>query len=323
MNLLRQAVGAPRLNYIGLSYGTGLGAIYANLFPATTGRMVFDGNLNPVAWTSGGPLPGGMRQGQDLAIAATLRSFLDLCGKASPTACAFSAGTPAATRAKFATLLDRLLRHPVTIGNPPQAFTYADTLTSIPLGAESQWQQGAALLQQLWAASAAGSAASKHGSAATWAGAVYTGQEQLYAVTCPDESNPHGVSDYVAAARLAEARAGGYGLFDVWNEEPCADWPGTSVQDRYTGPWNRPTASTILLIGNTGDPATPYQSSVAMSRDLARARLLTVREFGHTEFFNPDTCATNDEVSYMTTGALPPVGTVCPPDGTPFPAPSS
>lgn len=326
MNLLRQAVGAPRLNYIGLSYGTGLGAIYANLFPATTGRMVFDGNLNPVPWTSGGPLPGGMRQGQDLAIAATLRSFLDLCGKASPAACAFSAGTPAATRAKFATLSDRLLRHPVTIGSPPQAFTYADLLTSVPLGTQSQWQQGAALLQQLWAASADGTASSAapgHGSAATTADPVYTGQEQQYAVLCPDESDPHGVSDYVAAARLAQARAGGYGLLDVWNEEPCASWPGPSARDQYTGPWNRSTASTILVIGNTGDPATSYQSSVAMSRDLSRARLLTVREFGHTEFFNPDTCATSDEVSYLTTGALPPAGTVCPPDATPFPAPSS
>jgi hypothetical protein len=199
-------------------------------------------------------------------------------------------------------------------------------LTSIPLGTQGQWQQGAALLQQLWAASAVGpasGAAPGHGRVATTASPVYTGPEQQYAVLCPDEADPHGASDYAAAARLAQARAGGYGLLDAWNEEPCADWPGTSAQDRYTGPWNRPTASTILVIGNTGDPATSYQSSVAMSRDLAHARLLTVREFGHTEFFNPDTCATSNEVSYMTTGALPPVGTVCPPDGTPFPAPPS
>jgi pimeloyl-ACP methyl ester carboxylesterase len=57
MNLIRQAGGARRLNYLGLSYGTGLGAVYANLFPATVGHMVLDGNLNPVAWTRGGDLP--------------------------------------------------------------------------------------------------------------------------------------------------------------------------------------------------------------------------------------------------------------------------
>jgi TAP-like protein len=75
------------------------------------------------------------------------------------------------------------------------------------------------------------------------------------------------------------------------------------------------------VIGNTGDPATPYQGAVAMSRDLARARLLTVDGFGHTEFANPGTCAVNDEISYLTTGALPPAGTVCPQNGTPFPSP--
>jgi hypothetical protein len=164
---------------------------------------------------------------------------------------------------------------------------------------------------------------SAYRSAAAASGTVYTGLEQSYAVLCPDGADPHGVSDYPAAARLADARAGGFGLFVVWAEEACAAWPGTAVQDQYAGPWNRPTASTILVIGITGDPATPYQGSVAMSRDLARARLLTVDGFGHTEFFNPSTCATSDEISYLTTGTLPPAGTVCPQDGTPFAAPSS
>ena len=82
---------------------------------------------------------------------------------------------------------------------------------------------------------------------------------------------------------------------------------------------HHPTASPILVAGNTGDPVTPYRASVAMSRDLARARLLTVSGFGHTENLNPDTCATNYEISYLQTGALPPAGTVCQPDTPPFP----
>ena len=131
MNLLRQAVGAPVLNYLGVSYGTGLGATYANLFPATTGHMVLDANLNPVAWTHpDGVLPTFLRQGSDQASAAVMRDFLDLCGQTTTSACAFSAGTPAATRAKWATLLRRLRRHPVTIGTPPQTYTYADAVAS-------------------------------------------------------------------------------------------------------------------------------------------------------------------------------------------------
>jgi len=73
------------------------------------------------------------------------------------------------------------------------------------------------------------------------------------------------------------------------------------------------------VIGNTGDPNTPYQDSVAMARDLARARLLTVNGYGHTEFLNPSTCDTGYETSYLTTGALPPAGTICQQNATPFP----
>ena len=58
-----------------------------------------------------------------------------------------------------------------------------------------------------------------------------------------------------------------------------------------------------------------------MSHDLARARLLTVQGYGHTEANNPSTCALNYELSYLQTGALPPAGTVCPQDAAPFPAP--
>ncbi|MGH3284875.1 MAG: alpha/beta fold hydrolase, partial [Streptosporangiaceae bacterium] len=57
MNLLREAVADPVLNYYGESYGTLLGATYANLFPEATGRMILDGNINPVTWSATGSLP--------------------------------------------------------------------------------------------------------------------------------------------------------------------------------------------------------------------------------------------------------------------------
>jgi len=57
-----------------------------------------------------------------------------------------------------------------------------------------------------------------------------------------------------------------------------------------------------------------------MARDLGRARLLTVNGFGHTEFFNPSTCASSYEFRYLLTGQLPPAGTVCPQTVTPFPS---
>jgi len=331
MNLLREAIGSPVLNYVGASYGTGLAATYANLFPATTGRMVLDANLNPVAWTHrDGAAPTFLRQGSDQASAAVMRAFLDLCGKTTTSSCAFSAGTPAATRAKWATLLRRLRRHPVTIGTPPQTYTYAIAVQSVPLATVSLWPSGASLLQQLWVASTAGrpstpaspatrAQASSPATAATGPPAVYTGFEQTLAVLCSDSPNPRDPAAYPAAARRAYTRSGAFGPAKTWITEACADWPAAAAQDRYSGPWNRPTASTILLLGNTGDPILPYHDSVAMSRDLARARLLTVDEYGHTETANPDTCATDYEIRYLLTGALPPPRTVCKQHAAPFP----
>jgi len=327
MDLLRRAVGDPVLNYLGLSYATGLGATYAALFPGTAGHIVLDGNLDPVAWTRDDDgLPTWLRTGQDEAAAAVLRDFLNLCGQASTAACAFTAGSPAATRAKFATLLHRLHQHPVTLDASGLTYTDAVAANSVPLSSVSQWQSGASLLQQLWDASPAASrthtpAGTRRTGAA--AGTAYAGPEQLIATQCADSPNPRDLGAYPAAARLAEDRSGLLGPPLAWSTEQCATWPRTAGEDRYAGPWNRPAASTILVIGNTRDPVTPYQSSVAMSRDLFRARLLTVRGYGHTEFLNPSSCATGYEVSYLLTGSLPPAGTVCPQDAIPFPPPAA
>jgi pimeloyl-ACP methyl ester carboxylesterase len=342
MDLLRQAVHAPALNYLGLSYGSGLGATYANLFPARVGRMILDGNVNPVSWTHpDGIQPVFVRLGSGRAAAASMTAFLNLCGATTTANCAFSAGSPAATRARWQVLLRRVRRHPVSIGSPPQRYTYADVIASVPLGQVSAWPAGAALLQQLWtasapaSASAAGTPAASTGAsrpaagrsttaaaaltgAAAAAAPLYTGLEQNLAVLCSDTANPRDPRAYQLAARLAYPTSGGFGAEQAWATEPCADWPDGGATDRYTGPWNRPTANTLLLLGNTGDPALPYRDSVAMEHDLARARLLTVAGYGHTEANNPSSCALGYEISYLETGALPPPGTVCREDTVPF-----
>jgi pimeloyl-ACP methyl ester carboxylesterase len=320
MNLLREAIGDRVLNYYGQSYGTLLGAIYANLFPASTGRMILDGNVNPVAWSTGDShKPALVRLNSPQASEATMTAFLHLCGKASARACAFSAGTPAATTAKWNKLLRLVRKHPVSLSGQQGTYTYADTVSSVDLGSVSQWQSSASLLQQLWTAATG----SKPGQRTTPRPAraegpsgpgYYTGAEQQLAIMCADSPNPRAPAAYAAAAAL-----GTFAPEYAWNTLGCADWPAAAAEDRYTGPWNRPTASTILLLANTGDPVTAYQDSVAMSHDLARARLLTVDGYGHTTGNNPSTCAINYAVAYTLTGALPAPGTVCHQNGTPFP----
>jgi hypothetical protein len=230
--------------------------------------MILDGNLNPVAWSSGSSrVPALVRMDSSPASAATMRAFLDLCGRASTAACAFSAGTPAATTAKWDTLLRRLRRHPVTLGSPPQTFTYADTVVSVNLGKVAQWQGDAGQLQQLWIASTGGHPAPPAASSATAPSgpaptgpSYYTGEEQTLAIFCADSPNPRNPAAYAAAAA-----SGTFAPIYAWNTEGCADWPAGAAQDRYTGPWNRPTASTILLLANTGDPITAPAPSTTWS----------------------------------------------------------
>jgi pimeloyl-ACP methyl ester carboxylesterase len=344
LELLRQAVGAPQLNYRGVSYGTLLGATYANLFPNKVRAMVLDGNVDPVAWTNGGRkhtfLSTSLRLGSDKASAKTLNAFLTLCGQASTEQCAFSAGSAAATRAKWATLLHRLRQQPVTIDG--QTITYAALVSAmggVLYTSQAEpgfpadfpgWTAFATVLQTLWTSSAPVSAPEAAASSILSAGPgsggpsaaagpeqTYPGPEQALAVQCSDSPNPHHPGVFWALDALSFARAGVIGPYWSWGDEPCASWPARAAA-RYVGPWNRPTANPVLVIGNTFDPATPYQGAVAMADELARARLLTVDGYGHTVLLNPSACASTYESNYFVDGTLPPPGTVCQQDQQPF-----
>jgi pimeloyl-ACP methyl ester carboxylesterase len=347
LDLLRQAVGDPQLTYRGVSYGTFLGATYANLFPDTVRAMVLDGNVDPVAWTNGGEdrtfLSTSLRLGGDKASAQVLDAFLDLCGQASSDQCAFSAGSAEATREKWRTLLQRLREQPVTVVTPtgPQTYTYAALVSTIggsngilfvPF-VEHTWTRAAELLQTLWtsrdpnaplpAPNAAAAARRITGlrsasrSPSAGAEARYAGPEQGSAVQCAESPNPRHPGVFRALAALAYARAGDVGPAWSWGDEPCASWPATAAA-RYAGPWDQPTSNPILVIGNTFDPSTPYEGAVAMANALARARLLTVDGYGHTVLLNPSTCASQYESDYLVDGTLPPPGTVCPQNQQPF-----
>jgi pimeloyl-ACP methyl ester carboxylesterase len=341
LDLLRQAVGDPQLTYYGVSYGTFLGATYANLFPDRVRALVLDGDVDPVAWTNGGEdrtfLSTFLRLGADQGSAQALDAFLDLCGQASTAQCAFSAGSAEATRAKWMTLLQRLREQPVTVDTPtgPQTFTYAGLVAATigPLYFYQRWTSHAELLQTLWtsrdpssplpAPNAAVSSSLTTGLRSAGRGpsagaeARYRGPEQQYAIICAESPNPRHPGVFRALAALAYARAGDVGLYWAWLVELCASWPATAAE-RYIGPWDRPTAHPILVIGNTVDPATPYAGAVAMAGYLARARLLTVDGYGHTALYNPSTCASQHVSDYLVDGTLPPEGTVCPQDQPPF-----
>ncbi|MGA5817615.1 alpha/beta hydrolase [Kitasatospora sp. NPDC094028] len=325
LDLLRQAVGDRALSYLGTSYGSYLGATYANLFPRRVRAMVLDSGIDPVAWSTG-RTPGDrdlapfLRTGSDRAAARTLDAFLDRCGEAGPAACAFAAdgareSRGPATRAKFTRLLDRLRHGPVTLDGATvdraAALTAAQLLlyavAPVPGLPDTGWPGLGGYLQRLWTAPDAPAPAPTGGDPR---------QAQTLGVLCADTDNPPAGADWSALADLAEARSGATGPYWVWQNQRCATWPASP--DRYTGPWDRPTSAPILVVALTGDPAWPYEGSRALADTLARGRLLTVEGYGHTVLGNPNACAAGYEERYLLSGRLPERGAVCAAQGQPF-----
>jgi pimeloyl-ACP methyl ester carboxylesterase len=278
LDLLRQAVGDPQLNYQGNSYGTFLGAVYANLFPDKVRAMVLFGNIDPVGWTDGGEddafLSNFLRRGVDKASAQVLDAFLTLCGQASTAQCAFSAGNAAATQAKWTTLLQRVRKQPVTMGTPPRTLTYAalvSTMIENVLYNAGSWPQAAELLQTLWTSrEPSGPLPAPHAAVSSPAQEVEN-RVQAFAVQCAESPNPRHPGVFRALAAQAYARAGDVGRYWAWIDEPCARWPATAAA-RYAGPWDRPTANPVLVINNTHDPATPGSAAAPAPDDAAGPR---------------------------------------------------
>lgn len=325
MDLLRRAVGDPTMNYLGVSYGTYLGAVYVNLFPDKVRAAVLDGNVDPIAYTTDHqnnmPLTAEQRQGSDKGTGEILNIFLKLCGETSMDNCAFSAGSAAATEAKFNRLLQQLRSQPVILDG--YRFTYAMLLSGLngdlfvmrPLANFRGWSHIGEVLEKILVAPP--STPDNPGKQL-----VELPDQGGLSVECAESPNPRHPTLYPQLAAFSFDRAGDIGPALVWADQPCATWQGKAA-DHYTGPWNRPTANPILVIGNTVDPSTPYENSVTMAHALADARLLTVDGYGHTALLNPSQCANDYIAAYFTTGVLPPDNTVCQQDQPPFPSGST
>jgi pimeloyl-ACP methyl ester carboxylesterase len=313
LDQLRQAVGDQQLSYLGISYGTLLGATYANLFPDKVRAMVLDGNIDPKGWVNSGskrkPRFGQfLRNDVDLGAAATLDQFLTLCGSTTADRCAFSAGTPDATHTKFNELLRRLQEH------PQGTWTYRKTVGTVLENlytVHPQWSTLATKLQDLWEHRTPQEPPPPPGPV------PYPGTEQTYAVRCSESPNPRDPRTYHAQEKFSYARAGDIGRVVAWAAEPCATWPATA-DNPYTGPWNRTTAHPILVVNTTYDPATPYQGAQAMTQQLFDARLLTLEGYGHTALVNASSCVKEYESRYLIDGILPPAGATCQQDTPPF-----
>ncbi|SFB27133.1 alpha/beta hydrolase fold [Amycolatopsis marina] len=332
MDLLRQAVGEEMTSYYGISYGSHLGSVYANLFPDKVGSLVIDAVLDPVEWTTGHhPAqrfePFSYRLGSHLGSEHALKSFFEACS--GDERCAFD--EPGVDLAdKYDRILDRLRQAPVSIpssGGEQVEITYQDVVRST-LGSLYSADASTSLAEFLQALSDAIDPAARLTAADAvqvpepvqgpgYQQARYSGPEQGMAVFCADSSNPGNPHSWSGYARKADRGARGFGSNWTWLSLACATWPGHD-RDHYAGPWDRETANPVLVVGNgKGDPATPYEDAQSTAKLLGNARLLTLDTFGHGALGNSK-CIAESLNTYFIEGTLPAEGTVCQPDRGPF-----
>jgi pimeloyl-ACP methyl ester carboxylesterase len=325
LDRMRQAVGDSRLNYLGFSYGTLLGATYANLYPQRVRAMVLDGNVDPALRTSNGLEYLRQRAaGQE----DVLDAFLALCARSGP-ACAFSGGDPAA---RFAEIRERLRQGPIELPDYQLTVTLSlfTDLVSSSLYSADEYPALATDLQILYTAIHPGTAAAPRlagrwtvpaaagrGLRDAWPDTPYSGNDSGIGVNCSDEPFPRVPALYPLAADAWERQSPTVGRGHAFSQLACATWP-VAHPERYQGPWNRRTATPVLLFGNYHDPATNYTFDRRMAAELGSDRLVSVDAFGHTILGGQSGCADSIAARYLVDLALPPAGTVCQPDHQPF-----
>jgi pimeloyl-ACP methyl ester carboxylesterase len=314
LDVMRRAVGDSALSYLGLSYGTHVGATYANLFPTKVRALVLDGALDFIGNATGHGdegrrLPLDTRQDVPTGIAETFHQFLTQC-EAAGAKCAFGGNA----EAKFAALTQAAKAHPISLDGA--SWTYATIVGTVNdnLVHPLWWADLAVLLQGLYNAATGTPSALR----ASVAQEPYDNRsEAFFATNCADSTVPTDTAIYSRVAVTEEQRVPYFGPIGVFDYMPCAAWPGHDT-DRYTGPWNRWTSAPILVVNNRYDPSTPLAGARDATAELARGRLFIVEGAGHTGMYVPSTCGERVKREYLFTGALPGPGVTCAADDNPF-----
>ena len=293
MDLIREALGEEQISYAGYSYGTALGLGYLEAFPERVRAMVLDGVVDPTQDLAGFLLA----QGQ--AIEEQVDALLDAC--ADDPSCPLDDGGAAYDR--VAVQLDEA---PLPGGDgevgPAELQTGAVFATYGFNGDDAQ---------QLWQALADADAEDGDGDGiAALAQQYYDfgGFTSYVAVECVDSAPPEGSEAWQEFADELVAVAPRTGA-SVANELlPCAFWPAPPSGDPH--PVTAPGSPAVLVIGNTGDAATPYEQAVEVAETLADGHLLTLEADGHVGA-GRSACVDDASSAYLIDLTLPEDGAVC------------
>jgi len=305
MDLMRQVLGDSKLYYFGISYGTELGGVYAHLFPRHVGRAVFDAVVDPTQTSEQGSL------GQAAGFQLALDNFAQDCtSKTTPCPIGDSAQD---VKDRIATLLKDLDGKPIP-GIFPRQLTQSAATNGIAQALYSKdfWQYLTEGLQQayggdgrvLMALSDSMNGRSENGEYSNITAANI-------AINCADDK-PRYTPGYVEQ-KLPEFRDASpvFGDFLAWGMLSCTDWAvaGGAEHPDVSAPGSAP----ILVVGNTGDPATPYEGAKRMVDALGKGVgvELTYKGQGHGAYDSKNKCVQAAVNGYLLDGKVPAAGTVC------------
>ncbi len=308
MDVLRAVLGEPSLNYLGKSYGTRLGAVYAELFPENVGRLVLDGAVDPDLDLAGGQAI--IEQSAGFETAA--RSFVEDCQTRQDCPLTGDVDTGMSQIGAFMARLDVA---PMPTGDEQRPLTQGLAVYGVfaPLYQVEAWE----LLRTGLTEAFDGSAetllllADLYSERADDGSYRFNTLEALSAVDCLDlppraDREP---SDSAETQREMEQAAPVFGEFFDVTYDTCEDWPfdgaGMPVIDAEG-------AAPILVIGTTRDPATPYAWAERLSGALESGVLVTFNADGHTAYLSSGSECVDDIVNqFFLAGTVPEDGVEC------------
>ncbi|WP_130796668.1 alpha/beta hydrolase [Streptomyces otsuchiensis] len=306
MDLLRHVLGDSSLSYYGASYGTELGGVYANLFPEQVGRAVFDAVIDPTADF----VDGALLQASGFQLA--LENYMADCATQLAEECPTGEGGAEGTDA-LVEFLDGLAEEPLEAGGD-RALTEQLGLLGIVamLYDEETWQYLSMGLTQAMH--------EKDGELLLAFADMYNGrddegrysnqQDAHAAIRCADVTGQRDRAAIDEHRDAFEEASPVFGPYLLWSLNGCEGWP---VDGSYEFPEvSAEGAAEILLIGTTGDPATPYEGTERMQQQLGDGVgvLITFDGEGHGAY-GKDPCINDAVEEYLLSGMIPQNGLVC------------
>lgn len=306
MDVLRAALNEPTLNYLGFSYGTLLGALYAEAFPTRVGRFVLDGGIDPSLTNT------QIAQGQAVGFEVALERFLADCVQRG--SCPLGETVPQA-RATLDQLLEDIDAQPLPTDDPQRPLTQGLAVSGIvfPLyQPKFGWPLLSVNLRRALLGDGGGLLASADQYARRNSDGTYkdNGIDALNAVNCLDSTDRPDTSATAALASQWAADAPTFGPLLAYGNLVCHFWPIAPAGN--PAPVSAQGAPPILVVGTEFDPATPYNWSQALASQLSSGVLVSwLGADGHTAYRNGSECIDDVVDAFLIEGIVPPDPTDC------------